>query len=415
MFKRLSNISIPLFIVLPLAGFITSLFNVRSRSSAVVYVAFAALFGYAISFTNESADSYRYAIAFSEFDNTLNLDRIQQLYKNGELKDVYQLIVFYITSIFSSNPKVMYALAGSVYGIFSYLILKIFVVQKGPQNDLFSLVLAICFFTYISISNINGFKFWTGAIFVIYAIYQVFIQRKKVWLFGVAIVPLFHYGLLLLLPVLLLYLLTERYFYDNSRVSQLLFYGFILAFVVSWGLEASSINLSFLSQFSILSGAIGNRIDYLNDSETTAMLELRAENSTFLSVRKYFNILIKIYVFVVIVFMNNLVKRMQGINKIEYTRFFAFVLYFYSFAFIATSFPSGGRFMNMAHVFFFIFMAKLYAVYKKKKIQKLIILSLIPFSFSIAFTNGMLSLMILSPTFWYGNVFWIIYEGINFK
>lgn len=415
MFKRLSNISIPLFIVLPLAGFITSLFDVRSRSSAVVYVAFAALFGYAISFTNESADSYRYAIAFSEFDNTLNLDRIQQLYKNGELKDVYQLIVFYITSIFSSNPKVMYALAGSVYGIFSYLILKIFVVQKGPQNDLFSLVLAICFFTYISISNINGFKFWTGAVFVIYALYQVFIQRKKVWLFGVAIVPLFHYGLLLLLPVLLIYLLTERYFYDNGGVSQLLFYGFILAFVVSWGLEASSINLSFLSQSNIFSGAIGNRIDYLNDSETTAMLELRAENSTFLSVRKYFDILIKIYVFVVIVFMNNLVKRMQGINKIEYTRFFAFVLYFYSFAFIATSFPSGGRFVNMAHVFFFIFMVKLYAVYKKNKIQKLIILSLIPFSFSIAFTNGMLSLMILSPTFWYGNVFWIIYEGINFK
>lgn len=415
MFKRLSSISIPLFIVLPLAGFITSLFNVRSRSSAVVYVAFAALFGYAISFTNESADSYRYAIAFSEFDNTQNIDKIKFLYISGELKDVYQLVVFYITSLFSSNPKVMYALAGSIYGIFSYLILKIFVVQKGPQNDLFSLVLAICFFTYISISNINGFKFWTGAIFVIYAIYQVFIQRKKVWLFGVAIVPLFHYGLLLLLPVLLLYLLTERYFYDNSRVSQLLFYGFILAFVVSWGLNPNSINLGFLTGNNILSGQIGNRINYLNDSSTTSTLELRAENSLFLTVQKYFNILIKIYVFVVIVFMNNLVKRMQGINKIEYTRFFAFVLYFYSFAFIATSFPSGGRFMNMAHVFFFIFMAKLYAVYKKKKIQKLIILSLIPFSFSIAFTNGMLSLMILSPTFWYGNVFWIIYEGINFK
>lgn len=414
MFKRLSNISIPLFIILPLAGFITSLFNVRSRSSAVVYVAFAALFGYAISFTDASADSYRYASAFREFDNTLNFDRIIELYKNGELRDVYRLLVFYIASIFSNNPKVMYALAGCIYGIFSYLVLRIFVTEKGKWNDSFTLILALSIFTYASISNINGFRFWTGAIFAFYSIYQLFIKRKPIWFIGIVITPLFHYGLLLLLPVLFVYLFIGEKSYDKKGVSRLIFYGFIIAFLASWGLSPNSISLGFLSESGVVSGAIGDRIDYLNDSDTIAKLESRVGESAFLSVQKYFNILIKIYVFVVVLFMSNLVKRMRGIDKIEYTRFFAFVLYFYSFAFIAISFPSGGRFMNIAHMFLFILMVKLYAVYKNEKMKKIIVLSLIPFSFSIAFTNGMLPLMILSPTFWYGNVFWIIYEGIGF-
>jgi hypothetical protein len=89
-------------------------------------------------------------------------------------------------------------------------------------------------------------------------------------------------------------------------------------------------------------------------------------------------------------------------------------MFFYSFAFIATSFPSGARFLNIAHLFLMVLMLKLYVKTSTRYFQKIIGWSLPAFSFNILFTNGMLSWLILTPTFWFGNFFWIIIEGLDF-
>src|SRR5690606_40147437 len=179
--KKIAGLGIPLFFILPWLGFLLSLFDLKSKRSAFVYIAFAMLFGYAISVSNSSADSYRYAQAFAHFDNTLDYDRIVQLYRMGELRDMYRLLLFYFTSIFTNNPKVMYAFAGLVYGIFSYLSLRIFIKEYQGKWDRYVLVLALIFFTYISLSNINGFRFWTGALVLFYAVYNFIIERKNKW------------------------------------------------------------------------------------------------------------------------------------------------------------------------------------------------------------------------------------------
>ena len=106
--------------------------------------------------------------------------------------------------------------------------------------------------------------------------------------------------------------------------------------------------------------------------------------------------------------------KMRG-EKTEYTRLFAFVLFFYTVALLATSIPSGGRFLSIAHLFMFILLGKLYAIHKKRSMKKLIVWSLPAFSFSIAFTNFMLPVLVLSPTVWYGNFFWIFIEGMYFN
>lgn len=412
--KKFAGLGFPLFFLLPIGGFLASLFDIKSKTSAFVYVAFAMLFGYAISFTYTSADSYRYAQAFARFDNTLDYDTIVKLYRNGELKDMYQLLLFYFTSIFSNNPKVMYAFAGLVYGIFSYLNLRIFVKEKGKQNDKFTFILALVFFTYISIANVNGFKFWTGAMILFYATYNFIIKKKNIWVIGIIITPYIHYGFVLLAPLLVLYRFIHPMLYNNKGVNPFLLYMFIGSFAASWVLGTNSINLSFLVGSDALSGEVGDRIRYINSDETANLVESRAESSLFLGVQKYFVYAIKIYVFISVLFLNKLLKRMKGDRKIEYTNLFAFVLFFYSFAFIAMSFPSGGRFMNIAHLFLIVLITKFYAIYRKKDIRNIILLALPAFSFNIAFMNGLFPFLILSPTFWYGNVFWIIIEGIDF-
>lgn len=413
MFKKIAGIGIPLFFILPIGGFLTALFNIRSRSSAFVYIGFAMLFGYAISFSDTSADSFRYAEAFSRFDNTLDYDAIVALYQNGELRDLYRVLLFYFVSIFTDNPKVMYAFAGLVYGIFSYLCLRIFVNERGNKGDIYVFVLALGFFTYISLANINGFRFWTGGLVLFYSAYNYIILKKSVWFIGILITPLFHYGFILIVPILILYRFIQPFLYNRKGVSPWLFYVFIIAFFASWILGTNSINLGFLTQTDAISGAVGNRLTYVNSEDVATLVESRREDSVFLSVRKYFDYGIKVYVFIGVIFLYNLLKKMRG-NKTEYTRFFAFILFFYSFAFIATSFPSGSRFMNIAHLFLFIYLAKNYAIYKSKNIKNLILMSLPVFSFNIAFVNGMLPFMILTPTFWYGNFFWIIIEGFDF-
>lgn len=413
MLKKIAGMGFPLFFILPVGGFLTALLDIRSRSSAFVYVAFAMLFGYAISFSDPSADSYRYAQAFSQFDNTLDYNAIVALYQNGELRDLYRVLLFYFVSIFTDNPKIMYAFAGLVYGIFSYLSLKIFVKAKGGKLDMYVFIMALVFFTYVSLSNINGFRFWTGGAVLFYSTYKCIIEKKTAWFAGVLITPLFHYGFLLIVPVLILYRLIQPILYNNKGVSSVLFYVFIAAFAASWILGTNSINLGFLTQGDALSGAVGNRLDYVNSQDAATLVENRREGSMFLGIQKYFDMAIKVYVFISVLFLHRLLKKMKG-DKTEYARFLAFILFFYAFVFIATSFPSGGRFMNIAHLFLFVYLAKNYAIYKRRNIKNLILWAIPAFSFNIAFINGMIPFLILTPTFWYGNFFWIIIEGWGF-
>lgn len=411
--RKIAGLGLPVFFFLPWLGFLFSLFNIRSKMGAFVYIAFAMVFGYAISFVDPSADSYRYAQAFSKFDNTLNYNKIVQLYSDGELRDMYRLVLFYFVSLFSNNPKIMYAFAGLVFGILSYLSLLVFVKERGKKWDKFVFLLALIFFTYISLANVNGFRFNTGAIILFLSIYKFIIQKKKTWILGVLVTPLFHYGFILIVPILIFYRFSEHIFYSKEKVSSILIYVFILSFFASWLLEANSINLGFLSKTDILSGAVGSRLDYLNSTEVKNLVESRRESSLFLIVQKYFIYAIKIYVFISVLFVQNLLKNAKG-DKSAYLQLFAFVLFFYTTAFLASSLPSGARFLSIAHLFLILLLCKIYAVYNKNKMKKLIVWSLPVFSFNIAFTNFMLPFLILTPTFWYGNLFWIIIEGIGF-
>lgn len=411
--KKIAGLGIPLFFIVPWIGFLLSLVDLKSKKSAFVYVAFAMLFGYAISFSDTSADSYRYALAFARFDTTLNYDTIMAMYANGELRDMYQLLLFYFTSLFSNNPKVMYAFAGLVYGIFSYLNLRIFVTVRGEKWDTHMFVLALVFFTYVSLANINGFRFWTGAMVFFYSTYSFIIEKKTRWVIGILVTPLFHYGFMLTVPILILYQFVHPMLYNSKQYKPLLLYAFILIFMASWVLETNSIDLGFLTQSDVLLGAVGDRIDYIGSDDITNLVVQRKDTSVFLSVQKYFDYAIKIYFFIVVLFLNRLLGKIEG-DKTAYTSLFAFVLFFYSFALLAASFPSGVRFLNIAHLFLLVLFAKFYRIFRSRSFRHLIMWSLPVFAFHIAFINGMLPIMVLDPTFWYGNFFWIIIEGLNF-
>lgn len=411
--KKITVLNIPIFFIIPWVGYLLSLLNIKSKISAFVYISFAAFFGYAISFTDTSADSYRYAIAFMQFDKSIDYSAIMQMYRNGELRDPYRLLLFYFTSLFSDSPKVLYAFAGVIYGSISYLNLRIYVNERGSQTDRYTLILALLFITFCSLTNINGFKFWTGAMVAFYATYKFIILNKKIWIIGIFIAPLMHYSFVLFIPIIIMLKLIIPFTYNSIRVKPIVFYLFVFTFIASWFLDTNLIDISFIGRSGILPGEIGNRLAYVNSENVSDIVEKRSESSLFLTVNTYFDNLIKVYVFIVILYINKFLKRLPG-NAAYINRIFSFVLLFYSFCFIATSFPSGGRFMILAHMFLVIFLCRFHRLYNNYKIRVIILLSILPFSFKISFINVLLPILILTPSFWYAGMPGVLLESFRF-
>lgn len=410
--KRLTVLGIPLIFILPWVSYLISLFNLKSRVSAFIYIFFAAFFGYSIGFTNTSADSYRYAEAFARFDRPDSYLAIIQMYLDGELRDIYRTSLFYFTSFFSNSAHVVYAFAGLIYGLITYLNLRIYIHERGNQTDRYTLILALIFITSCSLSHINGFKFNTGAMLAFYCTYKICIQNKNIWLIGLFLTPLIHYSFALFVPVILVLKLIMPFTYNSLNIKPIVFYIFIITFVASFFLNTNVINIGFISDLSVVPGGIVDRLDYVNSDEVSDIVETRAGNSLFLTVSSYFNYLISAYVLIVMLYIKRFIKKPSGSFR-EINILFSFTLLYYSFAHIAVSFPSGSRFMDIAHMFLIILLCRFYKTYKPNKIKRLILLSILPFLFKILFINIMLPILILMPQFWYGGFVGVLLENLG--
>lgn len=410
--KKITVVMIPLFFIIPWAAYLLSLLDLRSKKSAFIYIFSAAFFGYAISFSDPSADSYRYAAAFINFDRPDSYWAIIQMYLDGLLRDIYRISLFYFTSFFSKSPHAVYVLAGFIYGLITYLNLRICINERGKQTDRYTLILALIFITFFSLSNINSFRYNTGAMLAFYSIYKLVIENKKFWIIGILITPLIHYSLVILIPVILILKLIIPFTYDSVKVKPILFYIFIITFILSQVLDTNSINVGFISRLDVLPTAVSDRVDYINSDDVTEIIESRANNSLFVAVGLYFKYMISMYVLIAIIYIRRLIKSSSG-NLKEVNLLFSFVMLYYSFAHIASTLPSGGRYMQIGHVFLFILICRLYKIYKTKEIKKLIVISLVPFSFQIIFINIMLPIMILSPVFWYGGFIGVLLENLG--
>ena len=409
--KKLSDWG-PIFLfILPFLGFILALTDIKSTKSKYVYILFSGIFGFSFSFLDPSADSFRYAVAFDNFDNTININTIIQMYKNGELRDLYRTTLFYFVSVFSYNPKVLFSIAGLIYGYLSYKAMLIFNLESKGINvkSSYFLIPFFIFYTYVSISNLNGFKFNTGALIFFLSTYNLYLKEKKIWFLGLLITPLFHYSFIITLPLFISYLI-----FHNKITVKAIYTIFLISFFVSWFLKTNSINLGFLGLQNDSLGAIGSRLKYVSSIETTQLVDERKENSLFLRVQEIFNYGIRIYVFFVVFYFKKFLDKNIVINP-DLKRYFTFVVFFYSFASIGLSFPSGIRFMYIAHLFLMILLSKFLIEFQYGKIKSLILISLPLFIFNILFINFLIPILILENSFWFKNVFWIFISGLGFN
>ena len=405
--------SLPLFILWPFGSFLLSLRDINKKSSAIVIILFCAVFGYSFVFMETSADSYRMAWVFDNFSH-ISFSEIFQLYIQGGIPDIYKFVFYGFTKTYSNNPKVLFSLFGLVFGFFWYLSLRVFAHEKGRKRDVFIIILFIAFFACNPITNVNGARFNTATWLFFYSTYSLVIYNKKKWILGLFCTPLIHFSFLFVVPIIVLFYTFKHLFNSNSKLSSLLYYIFVFTFLLSFVMDTNVIKLDILSDATPLQGSVTNKISVYNSDKIGELYKNRINTSFFLTVSKYFGYAMKIYFFTFIIFSKKLIEKIKYQDS-KLNKLIVFILFFMSISYILSSVPSGGRFLIIGYISCILLMLKLYIIYPTKKIKKFIVWLLPIFSFQILFGIGYLSYALVSSTLWYGNLFWIIYEGINFE
>jgi len=403
------NLSVPLLFIWPFGAFLMTFNNLKSKWYSFIYTLFCTLLGFSFSFKDTSADSYRVAMVF-DILNVGSITSVLQKYFNGHLPDLYKNLFFSITKSFTDNPKVLFSLFGFVFGLFSYKSLKLFFGIKGLEKSFSVFILGIVFISLNSVININGARFWTASIICFCCIINLIIYDKKIWMLGLFSLFLFHFSFLFIIPFLFIIYVLKSKLLSEKKTPRWIFILYISTFVFALFLSTNIINLSALS--SLLPSSISRKVELYNSSDVASIYEERGK-TLFHIVSKTFGYAARIYLFFVIL---KIKKELQNSSTQEpqLQKLFNFVLLFFSLTFLLSLFPSGGRFVIIATQVFFFFFIRFYIKYKSNTLQRLILGLLPVYSFLILFNIVFLALNLTSSVLWYGNIFWIIYEGIGF-
>lgn len=410
--KKLKNINLtlPLFLIWPFGAFIAAFSNLRSRFSGLVYVLFTTLFGFAFSFTNKTADSYRIAWVF-DIQEVQTVTETFKDYLKGRYPDLYREIIYSFVHSFTENPKFLFAIYGFVFGFFSYKSLKLLISFKGFKKSIHLFIIVLIFFSTNSIVNINGARFWTAAIICFYAVIKMFYFKEKKWILGLLSTLLIHFSYVFIVPFLILLFLLKNTLFKKNKTPKWIILTYTFTFFASLILSSNVLDLSMITSF--LSPSMAYKVDLYNSSRIIEIYEQRSQ-TLFHTVSKTFGYISRFYIYILIIFIQKRIRKTNILTP-RLQQFFSFILLFYSICFIFSIMPSGGRFLAIANLFFFFFLIRFFVLFKSNKLKNLIVGLLPVFSFSILFNIGFLAISLTDSVIWYGNPFWVIFKGLSYK
>ena len=204
-----------LFLFSPFISFLYSIFNMKTRSSLLVFFAFCLFFGMAYTTESGKDDEVRNDGAVYRMDFEDNISEYSKMDFETEIKeilafksykkDIYFLTVAYYTSQFTYNYHVMFFVFSIVFAFFLVMSLKIFVEDENFKISVSCLLLAALFVTN-GIQNINGMRFWTAAWVATYAVLQILVHRRRLFYILFALTPLIHSSFIVFIIIFLVYL-----------------------------------------------------------------------------------------------------------------------------------------------------------------------------------------------------------------
>lgn len=328
-----------LWLINPFIGAIYVFRNLKEHTSILPYLLLSIFFGISFVVSTTGADSQRYAAQLLEYhESNESLPTILSEFYSDESSslDIYQPIITWIVSVFTSNAKVLFAVFALVFGYFWFK--NLVIIRSHLSVSLVGLTL----FTFLLLAltnpiwNINGVRMWTAVGIFFYGVLLLNLQHsRKGWLF--LIMSMFvHFSLSIALALYILYQVIP------TKNKNILFVIFLLTFFFG------ELNLEVLrGYFEQLPGFAQSRKSYLNDETAELAKEDNQQYAIHVviaqTLAKY-----SVVVMTIIVYFYSVYKKKELSKNLDV--FFKLGLIFGSFSNLAASVPSGGRFLVLSNL-----------------------------------------------------------------
>ncbi|MGY6743325.1 MAG: EpsG family protein [Cecembia sp.] len=286
-----------------------------------------------------AADSARYARELRDLhSNPLTFEQFKSyLYSDETNKvDIYQPFVTWMISLFTNNPKWLFACFALVFGYFYLKNLKIIIEEIEGKYHFLLILMLILFALTNPIWNINGVRMWTAAQVFLFGILLFYVKGQRIGFLWATLSLVIHFSFLFPLSILILYQFVPK----NTWA---LFFIFLGTFLVN------ELNMEFIRNFSeSLPSVFKSRVNvYTHEHIIESFKDISANQYSLhvILARKSYSYLILFLL--AFIFMQREKLKNQNVSSLCLI-FLNLALYFKSWANLAALLPFGGRFMLIA-------------------------------------------------------------------
>ena len=366
------------FILSPFITFLYSCFDLRKRSAQIVFVLFFGLFGYCHTFEDMRADSFRKYESFTNYA-AMEYEDIYDNFAAGEERDIYEDLLFSTLKHFTDNPHIMMMIVGLIAGIFYMLLARRLLEDRRMEYSWPTAIIIAMFLLSLNIPQIGGIRSFTAFPIFTYSLIRLLFDGKRVWIVGILIAPLIHFGYIIATIAAIVAWLVRI---PNT----ILHYVAIVFCCASIFLDTSS----YGGVLDMMLGAVDNEaiesriMNYgdedtdseFNKSLTTRLIRLNNQASAV------FFVLLLIYIR----------RNWNSLHTTHYTqRLYNVLLLFVIMSYALISYSVvGQRFVYIALVLLYMFLLNLYQDNSDSSIKRFIYIMPIVFCLHIAWTiyNG---------------------------
>lgn len=329
-----------LFLISPLLSLIYSLQSLDSKSSRVVIFLFCIFFGLAFTVsdirTDGSPDGITYRLLFQDYSNISTKEYMQSVQEfftfSGTVKDIYADTLAYLVSRITYNYHIFFMVIAAIFSLFQLKCLQYFTSNRN-YFPCVACYLLVFLFTFVSIKNINGLRFWTAYWITLYILFKLILDNKHIYVIGIALLPLVHGSYIVIWLLFSLYYLTSKYrrIWSILLVLSLLFGNLSLSLIQD--------NTTYIPIF------LSRYVDYYASDEIVA--RINAAGSGFYLLDRIFPVVVNIYLNIMLFMIN---RERKHIEQLETNHLLSFTIIIVSFANFVMPVPSlGKRFMILSY------------------------------------------------------------------
>lgn len=198
------------FLIWPLGAFVASLRLVGQRVFSLMLVLFYFLYGFTYIISGKDQDTYRISQYFEEASKLSFSDlwnKILNLYALGNKPDIFQDLLQFSVSRFTTDVQVYFAIISVLLAIISVKIFEKVVETKPFSRSLnyFSLLLLLFLLLVLSPGRINSFRHYFALAIFLFSIYSYIQTNKPKYIFLLCITPFIHFAFILVIPLIVVF------------------------------------------------------------------------------------------------------------------------------------------------------------------------------------------------------------------